>query len=278
MKKGWKIFWIVCGILLAVGFICCIAATALGVTSDMIEGRVPNGISLGFWDDDDEYSGTVIEGSDRQTFTGVRGIEADISAGEIEIISTSEGENGIIVQTENISEHLKLRCYMDGDELKIETRKKIAGINNGSVGKVQIFIPQDYMLEEVSFDVGAGKLYIEDVLTQYLQVSVGAGEANIDHFAAQEAELECGAGSITAVGLAAQEADIECGVGEITYTTAGEETDYNYEVSCGIGEVICGSNRFSGLGREKSINNSAAKDMNIDCGIGNIKINFSGEL
>lgn len=30
MKKGWKIFWGICGSLIAIGVICCIVGAALG--------------------------------------------------------------------------------------------------------------------------------------------------------------------------------------------------------------------------------------------------------
>lgn len=39
MKKGWKIFWIVCAVTAAIGFVCCVIAKVLGVTTDMIEGQ-----------------------------------------------------------------------------------------------------------------------------------------------------------------------------------------------------------------------------------------------
>ena len=46
MKRGWKIFWIVCGICTGIGLICCAAAFALGVTTEAIENRFPNGIGI----------------------------------------------------------------------------------------------------------------------------------------------------------------------------------------------------------------------------------------
>ena len=36
MKKGWKIFWIVCGSLAGLGLVLCMASLALGVTTDQI--------------------------------------------------------------------------------------------------------------------------------------------------------------------------------------------------------------------------------------------------
>ncbi len=54
MKRGWKIFWIVCAACLAVGLVCCAASFAMGVTAEAIAGRFPNGI--GFVMDHDRYS------------------------------------------------------------------------------------------------------------------------------------------------------------------------------------------------------------------------------
>ena len=62
MKRGWKIFWIVCAACLAVGLVCCAASFAMGVTAEAIAGRFPNGIGFGMDHDrysDDNYIGDV---------------------------------------------------------------------------------------------------------------------------------------------------------------------------------------------------------------------------
>ena len=84
--------------------------------------------------------------------------------------------------------------------------------------------------------------------------------------------------SITATGDAKKKIEADCGVGEINLKIKGKQKDYNYDLDCGIGEIRCGDDSFSGFGREKSIDNGADKKMDIDCGIGSINVAFMEQL
>ena len=46
MKKRWKIFWAVCAVTAGLGLVCCVTALALGVSVEMLQNRLPNGIGL----------------------------------------------------------------------------------------------------------------------------------------------------------------------------------------------------------------------------------------
>lgn len=328
MKRGWKIFWIVCAVCVGIGLVCCSAAFIMGVTVEAIENRYPNGFGFvsrvdrdddydDYDYDDDDYddydydyddyddsnsghheentdsthhtegsnmgvvtntgsSTEVVHGTGSQSFTGVDAIDAYMWGGILEVDHKASG-NEIQVETENISERLGLKCYMDGNELKLETKKKVIGIlPKPKAGTIIIHLPSDCQFKEVSLELVAGYLHVDDIYAEELSIGVGAGEGVIENFTATEVDLNCGAGSLTAAGAAMAEADIECGVGEIVYTASGKEKDYNYEIDCGIGEIVCGEMSYAGLGAEKTISNNAAKHMDIKCGIGSVAVNFSG--
>lgn len=290
MKKGWKIFWIVCASCMGIGVVCCVISFIMGVTIERIEDRFPNGITLGrgigifMYDDDyEEENVPVAESDDRQSFSGVRSIDVDVWAGEVEIRSLpdtyqehhqEQNRQEVIVETQNVSRKMRLQYYMDGDELKVKAKRKLTGIRNGA-GKICIYVPHDYPFEDVSLDVGAGTLYVENIRAGEFSVDIGAGEAVIDSFAADEADLDCGAGEITAAGNVMREVDIDCGMGKIAFTASGKQSDYDYKISCGIGEVICGDMEYSGIGSERKITNGASREMNVDCGVGEVAIHFS---
>lgn len=339
MKRGWKIFWIVCGICTGIGLICCAAAFALGVTTEAIENRFPNGIGIVrkgidskshyYYDDDDYddddyddddydddysddddgdyasddngyYSGgsrhhnedfhcanhtaeavtnagsstDIVYGTGSQKFTGVNSIDVYMWGGVIEVDNASDSPDEIGVETDNISKRLGLRCYMDGNELKIETKKKVLGVKNMG-GRIILHVPPNYRFQEMELSLVAGYLHVDDICSDEFSADVGAGEGVVENFTAAEADLECGAGSLTAVGTAERKIDIDCGVGEIVYTAGGREKDYNYKIDCGVGEIVCGEASYSGIGAEKTISNNAAKDMDISCGIGSVAVNFS---
>lgn len=288
MKRGWKIFWIACIIAAGTGLALCVMALGMGVTSEAIAARLPDGVGLGVISGD-SYFGYIGNGGDgdstvvtdkdtRQEFKNVRSIDMDIWAGIVEIQTVEGTGQEVVVETKDIDKRLQLRYYMDGDELKFKTKEKLFRINNGSIGKIYIYIPKDYKFDEVSVDLGAGELNIDYISAREFGVDIGAGQAFIDSFTADELDLDCGAGSINARGAVNAEADIDCGVGEIIYTAIGKEADYNYKIDCGIGEVNCGGSSYSGIASEKEINNGAGKEMSIDCGIGSVTVDFEEHM
>lgn len=302
MKRGWKIFWIVCAVCLAIGFVCCAASFVMGVTAEAIENCFPNGFGFVLNNDDyddsydydeDDYNDSahhpdsrhdgetdfyetghpdnIIEGSKRLSFQNANAVDMEVWSGDITVMTDASLSNEITIDTDNINKKLRLRCYMNGNELKIVSAKRV----NVRGGKIVLCLPEGISFEEVSVGLTAGRLHIRDVDANELSVDVGAGEGIIDNFRAYEAALACGAGSLTAAGAAEGEVDIECGVGEIVYTAQGKETDYNYDIECGVGEIVCGENSFSGLGREQTIDHHSSREMNINCGIGTVAVNFS---
>lgn len=266
MRRGWKIFWIVCGAAIAIGFLFCAIAWAMGITTDMIYNRFPNGIG---WVSDDR--GPTAENI-HETFTGVTEIDMDLAAGEVYFV---EGEGSEVrVDTDNLSQRLGFKCYMDGNELKLTSKKRFSGVNNIGRGTITVYIPKEMTFEEVSLSMGAGSLKVYEIYARDFSVEIGAGEVVISKFQADEAEFECGAGSITASGDVRSLADIHCGVGSIVYTASGREEEYNYDIECGVGEVICGDNSYSGLGKDRHIDNNADKDISIEGGVGSVIIDF----
>ncbi len=273
MRRGWKIFWIVCGAALALGLVCCAIAFGMGFTTGMIHDRFPYGIGWhnDEWESSKEDSGRTAENI-HKTFDKVTEIDMEIFAGQVRF---QEGEGSEIrVDTDNLSQKLGFRCYQEGSELKLTSKKKIYGVNNVGRGRITVTLPREMTFKEVSLNLGAGTLYIDNIYTKDLEVGVGAGEAIVEGFQADEAEFNCGAGSITARGDIRSQADLKCGVGSITYTASGQEEEYNYDIECGIGEIICGDNSYSGLGREQSIDNGAAKEIKIEGGVGSVIIGF----
>lgn len=269
MRRGWKIFWIVCGAALAVGFVFCAIAWTMGVTTDMMNNRFPNGIG---WVSGDE--GPRAENI-HETFTGVTEIDMELAAGKVEFV---EGEGSEIrVDTDDLSKRLGFKCYMDGSELKLSSKKRFSGVNNIGRGTITVRIPKEMTFDEVSLNMGAGTLTVGQIYTKDLSVEIGAGEVNLDRFQADEAKFECGAGTITAQGDVRSSVDIHCGVGSVAYTAAGREEEYNYEIECGVGEILCGDSSYSGLGKDRHIDNNADKDISVEGGVGSVIIDFAGD-
>lgn len=281
MKKGWKIFWITCGIASAIGLVLCIIGVGMGATVGAVQARFPNGISMAdnvdlIWFDD-EYEPEYEDGetpsvpNDSQSFRGIRELDVDVSRLSLQIMEQNDGTDDIRVETSNVNSRLGLRYYQDGDELEITTKKNLHNINDG--GTVWIYLPKD-ILTEVNVSMKAGRVYVQNVNADSFGLDVGAGEGVIDRFSATEADLNCGAGRLEAFGVFSRELDVDCGTGEIELTTTGRKQDYNYDVDCGIGEVEIGGDSYAGIGVRKQESNQSLKEMNIDCGVGRVAVYF----
>lgn len=269
MKRGWKIFWLACGIVASVGVVFCVIGLALGVTTEKIRLRVDHGIGIVM----DEEDITLAEDI-RETYGGVRKIDASIYAGTVEILPGDVQE--VTVETDGISEQLGFQTNMDGDELKITTRKNLWRISHVGTGTIHIYIPRDMTLDELSMELGAGSLYMEQISAESISVDSGAGEAEVYDIRAAEAKLQCGVGRVSGSGYVSEELKIDVGVGELEFTAAGREEDYDYDIDVGVGDVQCGDDDFSGLGAERKIDNGAGRTITLDCGAGSAVVIFDG--
>ena len=186
----------------------------------------------------------------------------------------------------------------DGDKIRVnvandakndvvvkETSGKITitDTRSGNVKKkkqIKVIVPSGKDFDTVSLGVDMGTIDLEcDLKVQELSVEVGAGEfSGYGNITAAYYDLQVGAGTIDIDQLDIQKLNADCGAGEIDMVVTGKEKDYNYDLSCGMGEIDLENSEYSGLGIEKTISNEGAKkDMVLECGMGEIDVEFTGE-
>lgn len=287
MKKGWKVFWIVCGVAVSIGIVCCMTAGILGVSIEDVEDtfvfHFEDGIDItSRIQENREYTyGESAEHADtKETYSGIEEIDVEAAGIQLQILP-SEDEN-VHVETTGVDSRLKYSCRQDGRTLEISTTKKLRIINRiKRYATVWIYLPER-QLQELDLSNEAGEIYVKKADAREFTVSVGAGQAVIDDFAAMDADLNCGAGEIEAEGTILGEGEISCGVGEISLILAGREDDYNYDVDCGIGEVTVGGREWGGIGVGHSEEHghsgehgySGSRELSIECGIGSVDVSF----
>lgn len=186
----------------------------------------------------------------------------------------------------------------DGDKIRVnvandakndvvvkETSGKITitDTRSGNVKKkkqIKVIVPSGKDFDTVSLGVDMGTIDLEcDLKVQELSMEVGAGEfSGYGNITAAYCDLQVGAGTIDIDQLDVQKLNADCGAGEIDMVVTGKEKDYNYDLSCGMGEINLEDSEYSGLGIEKNISNEGArKDMVLECGMGEIDVEFTGE-
>ena len=186
----------------------------------------------------------------------------------------------------------------DGDKIRVnvandakndvvvkETSGKITitDTRSGNVKKkkqIKVIVPSGKDFDTVSLGVDMGTIDLEcDLKVQELSVEVGAGEfSGYGNITAANCDLQVGAGTIDIDQLDIQKLNADCSAGEIDMVVTGKEKDYNYDLSCGMGEINLEDSEYSGIGIEKNISNEGArKDMVLECGMGEIDVEFTGE-
>lgn len=239
--------------------------------------------------DHEVKTGTIdpyILGDDSQGITGLQ-VQAGGCAMKIQV---SE-DDCFRVEADGMR---KFQGYVENDTLVICGTSKTGSNNEGNLGgSICLYMPEDFDFEKVTMDVGAGSLIVEDLRTDSLEANVGAGKMAFEKLDANQATLDCGAGQLNVDELNSRTVEIsvgmgslhltgdvtesltaDCAMGELKLTLAGEQTDFNYDLSCGMGAMKVGNDSYNGMANEKQINNQAAKDMELDCAMGSVMVEF----
>lgn len=277
MKRTWKVFWITCGIVGCIGLVCLIAGTAMGAKYEMFYNSFPYGIGLAHIGEAEQVQFGTVDPAIEETFQDIDSIELDISCLSVQILESEDSSGQIRMEATDMDPRLRFQYAVEGSRLQIDTNdmKSLWGIRNiVNRGRVCLYVPKE-KLEEVSLDLGVGDVYVENLDVKDFSVNAGVGEVTIDNFTADTIDFECGTGEMWVSGKPKESAAINCGVGSIDFTIDGTEKDYDYYVECGIGEVAVGEYRFDGLGSEKQIDNGSGKSVEIECGVGSVKVSFA---
>lgn len=252
MKRFKKIILGFTAFFTILGICCIVAAFALGLDWGQLKDMAyngelsiqkhENGVITFFEETDNHHSENHHGGSCTKMDIEVPAGSLKINYGDVDEIKVTQ--NGI----KNFS------CKIVGDTLQIRGGKH--AVWNNSNRSVSITIPNGLVFKEVDLELGAGQADIHDLCADVFDIEVGAGQAVLKNVDVKHMNATTGAGQIKAELVESKE-------------------DYNYDVECGIGEILIGDNSFGGLGRSNHIENpEAERSLDVECGIGQIVIHF----
>lgn len=188
--------------------------------------------------------------------------------------------------------------YVKGNTFYVEGFKGISWseYNDINENRIEIWVPQGIIFDKLEAETGAGMmeisnikvnkldaelgaavLYLNDMDIEKLSVEVGAGQMEASNIRTKDAEISVGVGECIYGGTITGKLDAECSMGNMEFHLTGSETDHNYEIECGAGNIEIGSFSVSALASEKTINNNAASKFDIECSMGNITITFDNQ-
>ena len=190
----------------------------------------------------------------------------------------------------------------DGKEEFFSVREKEGTLHINDIRKreksiksvyVKLWIPSDLVFDRVNMTIGAGDITIDRLAADTIDIEGGAGKIKAETLIANnELDAEIGAGEFYITEATLGETDIDCGVGrfeigsctlngnaeisggvgDVNIGIVGEKEDFNYELSCGMGELDVFDESYTSLGKDKEIDNGARYTISLECGVGRVNV------
>ena len=185
MKKGWKVFWIVCAVMAAAGIAMTVTGIALGGLAMLSNADEAGPVHdwLQRTGRRVETENTVPDGEMITAYEGIDEISLDLS--NLGIVVTPSDSEAVIVDTSQLRSDIRedVVISQNGGELEMETDGH-SGFhwNADDPGMLYISIPRGAYYNSFSADVGAGLLEMEGVSAGEISLEVGAGQIIAEGF------------------------------------------------------------------------------------------------
>lgn len=212
---------------------------------------------------------------DSISYEHVRKLKIEAGPGELFVVTEDrEDPQDTAVRVEGYAVDSVLTYSYDirqeEDELEIERHHKFQNILGPFKGRTDdykssrmetlvIYIPRAYQFREVEIEAAATSVAIDEIRTDKLGLELMAGSLSINSGNVGELDAECKAGSMY-LGL------------------EGKKQQFDYELTSNVGTIVLADDqeeRYTGLRREKYIDNHAGKSAELECDAGELYIRFT---
>lgn len=248
-----------------------------------IFNTIPNKIvNISFDSNQKTISG---DSTDKFKVSDINSLVVSIGGGEIEI---NDSEDEFIYV--NILGMHESQIYVEDETLFINSQCKPSGS-----GQVILSIPASTKFDDVSLSIGASSLVSSPLTCKYFGLELGAGEANFSSLTvSEEANIELGAGDLYIesaefndleaeiglgnfefTGIISGDLNAECGMGNASFNFKDSAQNHNFDISADMGNITFDGQDYSGLSAHAGQNNNADSMYTVECGMGNIDINFA---
>ena len=292
--KSCIIAGVVC--VLAGGGITAVAVAMGGTVMDAIPLRLKQwGFELGqiaekdFWNNGDfsvdEMGDRTIDvsgqGNQIYSASGIKSLRADISAGGVQIVEDSQGDEITIFSNKDQSFY---EIEENEGELILQTHSDRV---NGKNPKLlfTIHVPKDYKFTSVDIEVEPQRVLYknEDSSVYFVADGLSADECNLD-IKAGTAKIGKGnidtliinseAGAVNYSGSVSNQVSLDCEASAVKLQLDGKKEDFSYDVSASLGAVKLENQSIFVFDKTITQNPDAPKSMILDCEVSAVQITF----
>ncbi len=225
----------------------------------------------------------------------VENIDFEFAVGEISITTGDE----MCIHVENMFENAITSEVKDGTWYVKDSLREKGNAHSEYAPNIYIVLPANQIFDTIEIELAAGTVEVEllrakEIIlevdagsmtvqqlyaTECLELHNGVGEMKLLSVQANNVTADNGIGSTSIFGEITGKNNIKCGIGEVNIVLRGrEDIDFDYDVNCGIGEVVIGNSKHSGIGhhhKESHHSTTSQKDyFYLDCGIGCIRLDL----
>lgn len=291
MKRANKVMLKISGILLGLGLI-------FVVVTGIIIVATGNYRYTALWydeiesEDDSMASGQSIDLSN----ANIKNISLEGNYGKVQIIK-GDRFSYEVVGTEVNSSMFTHEVSEDTWKIKVKNRSGFYFFGFGvddHISLLKITVPSTEMLENVKIKLNAGSLNVERLAAKNLEMEMGAGsleaeeligeeklkltvsagKCKVDNMIGKDPYIRCEAGQIKGKGILTGQGKVNCGVGQIDLEVLGNLEEYDYTVSCSVGAIKVNGSQVGGIATKNSKKLGAANNFALDCGVGQINVDF----
>lgn len=143
--------------------------------------------------------------------------------------------------------------------------------------------------DEMVLDNDIGELDLNSLSGNSFTLTSGVSDCDIDGLSIRDScHIEAGTGDIRIDRYEGTDLNLDCSIGEVDLTAVGKASDYNYDLQCDAGEIHCNGRTSSrnhhqehedhdGLGCSMKEDHGASRALRIQCGLGDLTLNFTQE-
>ena len=198
----------------------------------------------------------------------IQRLEVDVQNADITIFTVEDTEK--IQYSTNRGKEI---ARVEGNTLTLEEEISIK-----EHLELEIYIPAG-VLREIEIEAINGAITADSIIADNVSIDIDNASVNIQELVVEnKAELQINAGEMVIGYYEGSNLDVECAVGAMMIVCEGNKNDYNYNLECGVGEIIMGDEIYSGLGQEIHVKNGGTKLIEAECAMGQIQIEFPNSL
>ena len=204
----------------------------------------------------------------RHHLEGIERLDVEVQNAEIIIYATQD-----LDELQYYTDKGKDIAKVDGNTLKLEDR-------SSSKDRIllELYIPEG-VLREIEIEATAGVITADRIIADSVSVEVDAASVQIDELlVSKEADLHVDAGEMIIGYYGGPKLDVDCAVGSIMVVCEGSVDDYNYEMECGMGQIMLNEENYSGIGEKIHIQNESNKLIEAECSMGEIILEFPNSI